>query len=763
MKFIALAYLLFMTHLVSANVASMPTVQASHDVKSIWTGAHYLLDEDLSLDAKDIILSPLSNSQAPQSTPNLGIIDGQVWVWFKLKPLEDQATELQIGFPHLTLLSVDIFSELGDPLLSLEDVASLPFSEQKNPSQFINVSLPRSNESMVVVLKIRSEYPLRLPISIGPEKSFVQNQIATTAVVFLLLGVLFALCIYNFTLYLTTSLPHYLFYCLSLIFLLLFFFIDLGLFRYVFPKTYWLNTVQAWGVSVCLAFMFAILFAKTFLRLAYDYLSWNRWFLFLVSSVVIVIALILLDVNKIALSSYLVVSGLYQISVIVISIKVLKNGYKPARFFLLAWIFLAIGGVTYQLTITGKIPVNLFTEHAFLIGSVVESLLLSWALAEWIGKLQMDQVANERHYQKILNKTGNRLAYALQSAAKHKKVRDVFLRGISHELKTPLHSIQHVVDLLLQGYHINSELIHDANHSTRLISRHVDKLLLNTEMDDNDFSFTQEKVDIKPALKLWHQDLYSECKEKNTEFSLNTNLVDWDTLAGATRPVYLLLTDVVFNAANTSVESIILNCDISKNTGQLHIHLDMKNDTDDSIKAIDDIFQSEQDSIFIDNIITMLGGHWNIQFDSPVILIDIYLPGFEVARKERGDSLPDRVLVVEDNEINQKVMKSMLARIGVECEIAINGDDALNKQALNPVDIILMDCQMPMMDGFETTSIIRSNAQRYHRPIIIAVSANTMELDKAHCLTVGMNDFIAKPVRMQDLRDVLMRWGERKN
>jgi CheY-like chemotaxis protein len=402
--------------------------------------------------------------------------------------------------------------------------------------------------------------------------------------------------------------------------------------------------------------------------------------------------------------------------------------------------------------------VNLLTEHAFLIGSVIESLLLSWALAELISKLQSDQITSERHYQNILNKTGNRLAQALKIADKHKKVRDVFLKNISHELKTPLHSIQHVLDLALQGYQVNNELMHDANHSPRLISRHIDKLLLNTEMGVSNPDFKLEQVDIKPTLKVWHQDLYNECRVRGTQFSLNSNLVDWDILAGPVRPVYLLLTEVIFNAANLDVDSITLDFNILQDSGQLHIHFDIHDASYSPIIEAGELFQSEQDAVFINDLVALLGGHWDIEFEHPVIVADIYLPYFAVSKKKGSDHLPKQVLVVEDNEINQKVMRSMLSRMGIECEIAINGEDALNIQALRPVDIILMDCQMPVMDGFDTTVAIRSNVKRYQQPIIIAVSANSMELDKTRCLAVGMNDFIAKPVRMADLRNVLMRW-----
>lgn len=741
--------------LLSTSDSSSPQL---HDIKSIWPGAHYLVDEQSQYQAQDIIDRPPFNPSTSSTPPNLGFITGHVWVWFTLQQQDDSPTLLQVAFPHLTQFDVYLYNAVGEQIQQMQDLSVSAFMRQPIPNNFANVELPFIDEKVTVVLKLRSDHALRLPIDIGSLKAFSQQKIAQLGIIFISLGVLLALCVYNFILFISTSRPYYLFYCLNLLFLQIFFVIDLGFTRYFLAQTHWLNSASAWAIAVCIAFIFAILFASTFLRLEDKYPKWHRWFWLLIVGVVIDIALVLMNLNEQAMFFYLLVSALYQVSVIVVAIQVLKDGYKPARFFLLAWIFLAIGGFIYQLTIMGQVPVNIMTEHAFLIGTVIESILLSWALAELITQLQHDQIASERHYQRILNKTGNRLSLALKAADKHKKVRDVFLKNISHDLKTPLHAIQHVLDLSLHGYQVNSELMYDANHSTRLISRQIDKLLLNTEMGTSDPEFTIEQIDIKPTLKLWHQDLRNECKVRATEFSMSSNLVDWDVLAGPVRPMYLLLTEVIFNAANTEINSIILSLDILQDSGQLHIHLDMQDDSNTPLVTAEELFQVEQDAVFVNDVISLLDGNWDVQFETPLISADIHLPVFSVSKKQNNVKLPKRVLVVEDNEINQKVMISMLTRMGVECEIAVNGEDALHLQAKNPYDIILMDCQMPIMDGFDTTIAIRANAKRYQNPVIIAVSANSMELDKTHCLAVGMNDFIAKPVRMDDLRNALLGW-----
>ena len=120
-----------------------------------------------------------------------------------------------------------------------------------------------------------------------------------------------------------------------------------------------------------------------------------------------------------------------------------------------------------------------------------------------------------------------------------------------------------------------------------------------------------------------------------------------------------------------------------------------------------------------------------------------------------------RVLVVEDNPVNQLVCQAMLARFGLIVEIANNGIEGLQALERNRFDLVLMDCQMPEMDGFTATAAIRQqereSADHRHVPII-ALTANAMEGDRARCLAAGMDDYLAKPFTMAQLSEMLTQW-----
>ena len=117
-----------------------------------------------------------------------------------------------------------------------------------------------------------------------------------------------------------------------------------------------------------------------------------------------------------------------------------------------------------------------------------------------------------------------------------------------------------------------------------------------------------------------------------------------------------------------------------------------------------------------------------------------------------------RVLLVEDNAVNAEICTAMLASLGCTVEAAVNGLEAVDMSAIKRYDLILMDCQMPVMDGFEATRTIRGREQvspTQHRVPIIALTANAMQGDRDRCLAAGMDDYLAKPFKRQQLEALL--------
>jgi two-component system, sensor histidine kinase and response regulator len=119
-----------------------------------------------------------------------------------------------------------------------------------------------------------------------------------------------------------------------------------------------------------------------------------------------------------------------------------------------------------------------------------------------------------------------------------------------------------------------------------------------------------------------------------------------------------------------------------------------------------------------------------------------------------------RVLLAEDNLVNQKVAARMLERLGFSVDVAGDGRAALDLYERGRYALVLLDCQMPVLDGYETAQALRRHERQgygSHVPIV-ALTANAMAEDRARCLSAGMDDYLSKPVRLEDLRETMTRW-----
>jgi CheY-like chemotaxis protein len=117
-----------------------------------------------------------------------------------------------------------------------------------------------------------------------------------------------------------------------------------------------------------------------------------------------------------------------------------------------------------------------------------------------------------------------------------------------------------------------------------------------------------------------------------------------------------------------------------------------------------------------------------------------------------------RVLLAEDNQVNQRIALRLLEKLGLRADAVMNGREAVAAMTATEYDLVLMDCQMPEMDGFEAAAIVRNRERNGRHTPICALTANAMEGDRERCLAAGMDDYVSKPIGLEQLQRVIDRW-----
>ena len=378
------------------------------------------------------------------------------------------------------------------------------------------------------------------------------------------------------------------------------------------------------------------------------------------------------------------------------------------------------------------------------------------------------------------------LAAARDAAEATALAKSNFLATMSHELRTPLNGILGMAALLQRSL-IDSnqkEFCETITHSAEALLSVVNDILDWSRIESGKIQFEAIPFDCAAILNGVCEILRPQAEPKGLEISVISEVANIPTLIGDPSKLRQVLLNLAANAVKFTEEGFVRVKLISKAASESHFGLRIEI-VDSGIgitpQQISKLFHrfSQADAsttrrfggsglglAISKSLVEQMGGR--IGVDSKVgegstFWLELEFPVLEAPKPEAPKEtvvVTDKVLnilIAEDNEVNQRLATLVLEMAGHQSEVAPDGLIALEKALSRDYDLILMDCQMPGMDGYEATRQIRQQISR--RVPIIGLTASALINDRQDCLNAGMDDYLSKPYRANQLLAAVARWA----
>jgi signal transduction histidine kinase/CheY-like chemotaxis protein len=718
-----------------------------------------------------------------KATLNAGYSRSAFWLKIDLhyrpaNPAAQRTWLLELAYPPLDHLDLYMADANGDYRLIRQTGDALPFASREIRQNNYLFDLEfKSDQQRSVYLRLASEGSIQAPVTLWSSTAYLEDQPVRLYVLGIIYGVLLGMLVYNLFIYLSVRDTSYLYY--------IFYIASFGLYQlsvngaaveYFWPDNpWWANAATPFFIGC--AGLFGSQFARSFLQTK-NHSRWlDRVLIGLIAFSALVVGLSLMTSYALSLRLATLLALTFTVVIFAAGILAWWRGLRVARYFIIAWSAFLLGGIINTLMVLGLLPNVFLTMYASQIGSAIEVALLSLALADRINAMREQQA-------QTLFDAGQKLEVLNQQLAHSNKLKDEFLATLTHELRTPMNGVIGSLELM-QTVELDPELEQyqqTAAGSARDMMRMVNGILTLTELQAGKLNATPDSFSLRGVVEALRLQFDGNAASKSLDFKVEVLPTLPDRLHGDSVKLAQCLECLLDNAIKfTRVGGLALRVTgkpASDNRLALSFAvIDTGIGFTDLGEAtlyqrffqLDGSMTREYGGLGVGlaicrQLVELLGGklthrsepgrgsrfQLDVEFELPAVeAVPTPQPSRDCVREPQDCT----VLLVDDNSVNQLVMRGMLLKLGFRVRTADNGAAALDCLQRESFDAVLIDCQLPAQDGAALACQIHALPGCASLPVfMLALSA-----DRELCASGATIDYLNKPVKFEDLQSALER------
>ena len=732
----------------------------------------YINVKDKKLSINDIIASKnLHFDPIKSDNLSLGFTSSNYWVSFSLEnsTSNNNTYYLETARPVTDLANLYVVTK--DSIIKYQSGDQIPFNQRQvaHRSTVFKLQLePNTVKDFYLELSSDGE-TINIPLNLYTETEFLIANYKQQLFLGLFYGILFLAGIVYLFFYSSLSNKTFLYYsCYVLSIALMQGALDGLIYQYIFTEAGYFNS-KAVLITALLSNLFLLKYCEHFLNIEKHLKVIKKIFngIYIAIAVLFVMTL----VSPITMEFVYPISNLNGlISLILILVAVFSLKLKKVKidpFFSVGIFFLVIGLLGFVMNNLSLLPNNFYTLNSAKFGSGLEVIFLSLSMTNLIKKLRKEKEASQE--------------VALTRTKEISELKSYFMSNMSHELRTPINAILGIVQSSIDDKNsdIKEQYQTIKNASLSLLSN-VNDILDFEKIESNQLRLNTNQFNPKTLITDISDNWRVEANKKGLNYVFDIDTEIPEMVEGDAERFIQIINNVLSNAVKFTLDGEVvfkLKCSCQPNGfNRFSIQI-----SDTGIGMTNEVQQNVFDSFnqmrnnhkrqfggiglglnIVKNLVTLFEG--TIYIESEInngtsVYIDIPLKVIEAqaeieTKTEENQEKDIQILVVEDNRLNQMVMKKLLsANIRFNYTIVENGQEALNELNTKAYDLVLMDLQMPIMDGYEATKAIREGKiNAFNKDIaIIAVTADAMPKTKDRVLEIGMNDYMTKPIDKNEL------------